>query len=75
MARRVSPALVPVGGVEIARALGVEPATVWQWKVRGLLPDAPWTVSGKPAWPWGVIEKWATDTGRAIVNPPEGATP
>ncbi len=66
--------MIPVGAHEIAHALGVQPATVWQWKQRGLLPTPKWTVSGAPAWPWSTISKWADRTGRAIVNPPEGAT-
>lgn len=62
---------MPVGAKEIAHAFGVEVETVYQWTQRGLLPPAPWTVSGRPAWPWGAIEKWAGETGRAITNPPE----
>lgn len=63
--------MIPVGAVEIALALGVQPATVWQWKQRGLLPpDTGWMVSSHPVWDWRRIEKWAAKTGRKIVNPP-----
>ena len=54
----------PVGLAEIAARLGVARATADQWRQRGVLPDAPWTVGGRPAWPWTLIEAWARDTGR-----------
>ena len=54
----------PVGLVEIAKRLGVERQTAKTWKLRKLLPDAPWIVSGAPAWDWPDIVKWAQATGR-----------
>ena len=55
---------VPVGQEEIAERLGVKPATVRQWRFRGLLPEPLGTVSGLPAWNWPTIEEWARETGR-----------
>lgn len=54
----------PVGTVEIAARLGVKRATVDQWRVRNLLPSPTWTVGGRPAWEWAMIEAWARATGR-----------
>lgn len=54
----------PVGVREIAERLGVRQQTVAQWKYKGLMPDAPWVVSGYPCWPWDQIEQWARRTGR-----------
>jgi predicted site-specific integrase-resolvase len=54
----------PVGADDIADRLGVQRNTVHQWRQRGVLPDPPWTVSGRPAWNWPEIAKWAKDTGR-----------
>ena len=53
-----------VGIPEIAERLGVARATVDQWKWRGVLPPARWTVGGRPAWSWSEIQKWARDTHR-----------
>lgn len=55
----------PVGIVEIAERLGVQRATVDQWKQRGLLPEPSWTVGGRPAWNWPDIARWAHETGRS----------
>ena len=60
-------AQTPVGMVEIAVRLGVKRETVEQWRARGRstrFPEAVWTVGGRPAWPWGDIERWARETGR-----------
>ena len=57
--------MTPVGISEIADRLGVQRATVDQWRHRGLLPDPRWTISGNPAWDWSDIETWAQETGRA----------
>lgn len=55
----------PVGALEVAGRLGVRRETVAQWKQRGLLPPARWTVSGQDAWDWALdIEPWARETGR-----------
>lgn len=59
----------PVGLAEIAERLGVDRATADQWRTRKLLPAAPWTVGGRPAWPWPVIEAWARQTGRLPAAP------
>lgn len=54
----------PVGIIEIAERLGVQRATVDQWRNRDLLPEPRWTVGGRPAWDWADIERWAKMTGR-----------
>jgi hypothetical protein len=54
----------PVGAVEIAQHLGVQQATVAQWRQRDLLPEPDWTVGGRPAWRLGTILAWAQETGR-----------
>ena len=54
----------PVGPQDIAVRLGVQRDTVIQWKVRGLLPDPQWVVSGNPCWNWETIEAWAKRTHR-----------
>lgn len=57
--------VTPVGLVEIAQRLGVQRQTAVAWRVRKLLPDPRWTVSGAPAWDWQEdIEPWAKETGR-----------
>jgi hypothetical protein len=60
---------VPVGYAGIATRLGVKPATVKQWRKRGLLPPARWTVGGAGAWDlYDQIIPWAEATGRAVVR-------
>lgn len=54
----------PVGATEIAERLSVKLDTIAQWRQRGVLPEAKWTVGGRPAWNWPDVEKWATETGR-----------
>jgi hypothetical protein len=54
----------PVGALEIGERLDARPQTVAQWHFRGLLPPPRWTVSGRPAWNWPDIERWARVTGR-----------
>lgn len=57
-------AVEPVGLEEIAARLGVKRGLVDKWRTRGVLPEPTWTVGGRPAWDWSVIEQWARDTGR-----------
>ena len=59
----------PVGLAEIAERLRVDRATADQWRQRGVLPAPVWTVGGRPAWPWHVIEAWARETGRLPSGP------
>lgn len=54
----------PVGLPEIADRLGVKRQTADVWRHRGVLPEAEWTVGGRPAWNWSTIETWARETGR-----------
>lgn len=54
----------PVGLVEIAERLGVDPKTAQQWRFRKLLPEPDALVSGRPVWQWRTIERWARETGR-----------
>lgn len=54
----------PVGSNDIAARLGVAEQTVKTWKQRGVLPPPSWTVSGRPAWNWPDIAKWARETKR-----------
>lgn len=58
------PDVEPVGLAEIAERLGVQRRTVDRWRGRGVLPDPTWTVGGRPAWDWPIIEAWARRTGR-----------
>lgn len=50
---------VVVGCKEIADRLGVSENLVATWRRRGLLPVAPMTVGGRPAWWWSEIEACA----------------
>ncbi len=54
----------PVGELEIGQRLGVRAQTVAQWHYRGQLPLPRWTVSGRPAWNWPDIARWARQTGK-----------
>lgn len=58
--------MMPVGLVEIARLCGVTRDTVDTWRSRGVLPQARWTVGGRPAWDLATIERWAHATGRHV---------
>lgn len=62
--RRMNWPCEPVGLIDIAARLGVEINTAHVWHYRGLLPEPPWTVSGRPAWNWPDIEQWAKETDR-----------
>lgn len=59
----------PVGELEIGQRLGVRAQTVAQWHYRGQLPLPRWTVSGRPAWNWPDIERWARRTGKLAAPP------
>lgn len=49
----------PVGVVEVAARLGVQRATVDQWRQRDLgFPEPRWTVGGRPAWQWEDVQRW-----------------
>jgi len=69
VAMTTTPRADPVGIVEIAERLDVVRDTVDKWRERGLLPDADYTVGGRPAWEWSTIEAWAVETGR--LEPPK----
>ena len=61
-----------VGCADIAHRLDVKPQTVSMWRIRGLLPDPEWWISGVPAWRWSVIADWAERTGRVPPRPRSG---
>jgi hypothetical protein len=61
----------PVSCDEIGRRLKVRPQTPHQWRKRGVLPPALFTVSGIPVWDWAMIESWARDTGRLRAEVPK----
>lgn len=56
----------PVGLKEIAERLGVKRGTVDAWGPgqRDTLPEPTWTIGGRPAWRWSVIEAWAREQGK-----------
>lgn len=54
----------PVGADDIADRLGVKRQTVAMWRYRKLLPEPSWTVSGRPAWNWPNVQRWAKETNR-----------
>lgn len=54
----------PVGLSDIDERLGMAKGTAKHWNLRKLLPPPKWTVSGRPAWEWRDVEKWASKTGR-----------
>ena len=53
-----------VGPSEVARALGVQLATVHQWRHRSLMPAPVAIVTSTPVWLWADVEDWARRTGR-----------
>jgi hypothetical protein len=53
-----------VGIQEIAERTGRTRGAVSQLGHRGLLPEHQWTVGGRRAWDWPVIEAWIRETGR-----------
>lgn len=58
-----------VGLVEIADLLEVERQTPRAWRLRGVLPDPDYVISGTPVWRRATIERWARDTGRWPADP------
>lgn len=56
----------PIGVQEIAAMLGVERATVDQWRTRKTLIEPDWTVGGRPAWATSTIAEWAVATNRRV---------
>lgn len=58
----------PVGMVEIAERLGRRENTVSHWWMAGEMPEPQWTVGGRKAWDWPVIEAWARATGRELTD-------
>ena len=57
-------AVDPVGVAEIAERLGVERATVYQWRNRGVIPAPRWPLQSGPIWNWVDVATWAQATGR-----------
>lgn len=53
-----------VGLSDIATRLRVARATVDTWRHRGQMPPPDFVVSGRPAWRWQTIRRWAERTGR-----------
>lgn len=54
----------PMGLAEIGDELGYPPATIKQWKRRGLLPAPAGSVSGAPFWWRPTVLEWAKACGR-----------
>lgn len=57
-----------VGTTEVADRLGVQRQTVGQWRLRHVMVEPTWTISGVPIWRWEVVEHWARETGRLPVE-------
>lgn len=55
-------ALLDVAGV--AARLGVRPATVAQWRFRGVAPAPDVELAGSPGWYVSTVDQWAAATGR-----------
>lgn len=55
-----------VGPQEVADMFGVALGTVYQWRKRGLLPQAARVVSRTPLWVAATIEWWGLETGRLV---------
>ena len=66
MAESKNGTITPVGVIEIADILGVQPDTVNKWRDRhGDFPEPRWHVSGYLAWNLSDVLAWAKATGRA----------
>lgn len=55
--------VLPVGVQDIAERLGVSAEEVHRWRDLSIFPPPRWRVSGRPAWNWEVVEKWAIKMG------------
>ena len=62
----MTPASTILGPGEVADLLAVRRKTVAQWRLRGVLPDPTWTISGVPIWRREVVLRWAAETGRLV---------
>lgn len=62
-----------VGPQEVAERLGVQRETVHRWRVRGVLVDPEWVISGVPLWRWQTVHRWARATGRLPAAGQHGA--
>lgn len=53
-----------VSNQEIADRLGVQKATVHQWRFRELMPAPDWILAIGPIWRWSTVEDWGRASGR-----------
>lgn len=52
------------GPIEVAALADVKPATVLQWRARGVTPEPDAVISRVPLWLESTIVPWLRDTGR-----------
>jgi len=57
-----------VGSREIAGRLGVSIRTVQTWRMRHVMPEPEYVVSGVPVWNWETIRQWSEHRGRAATE-------